>query len=97
VDLTHWEAKGKALEAKGAAIFDYRNQKVYITLSPRADQEVIDDMMEQWNKLSKRPYRVVTFTSKDRNGEVVYHSDVIMTLLHDHVVLCVECLKDPED
>ena len=54
-------------------------------------------MMEEWNKLSRRPYRVVTFTSYDRNNEIIYHSDVLMTLLHDHVVLCIECLKNPED
>jgi len=36
IDLSHWERKGLALEGKGALVFDYRNQKMYCSLSPRA-------------------------------------------------------------
>jgi len=32
IDLSHWEKKGKALEGKGAVVFDYRNQKIFCTL-----------------------------------------------------------------
>jgi len=61
IDLTHWEAQGLALEGKGSVVFDYRNQKIYVATSQRACQEVIDDLIEQWNKISIRPYRAVTF------------------------------------
>jgi hypothetical protein len=32
IDLSHWEAQGKALEGKGPLQFDYRNRKIYCSL-----------------------------------------------------------------
>jgi len=32
IDLSKWEKEGKALEGKGALIFDYRNKKLYSSL-----------------------------------------------------------------
>jgi hypothetical protein len=32
IDLSHWEKKDLALEGKGACVFDYRNQKIYISV-----------------------------------------------------------------
>jgi hypothetical protein len=59
--------------------------------------EVVDDLVQQWNKLSKRPYRPVTFTSADASGDVIYHTDCMLTLLHDHVVCCLSSVINPED
>lgn len=49
--------------------------------SPRACKEVIDDLIDNWNKISKRPYRAITFTASDRKGNVIYHTDCMLTLL----------------
>jgi len=39
IDLSHWEKKkGLSLEGKAALIFDYRNQKMYCSLSPRSSK-----------------------------------------------------------
>ena len=40
-----WEKKDLALEGKGSLVFDYRNQKIYCALSPRACKEVVDDLI----------------------------------------------------
>ena len=85
------------MEGKGSLVYDYRNQKVYCALSPRACKDVIDDLIVQWNKISKRPYRAVTFTAHDRKGNVIYHTDCMMTLLHDHAVLCMTTLKNKKE
>lgn len=60
-----------------------------MTLSPRACKEVIEDFLLQWNALSIRPYRAVTWTSYDKKGEIIYHTDCMLTLLNDHAVICV--------
>ena len=65
--------------------------------SPRASIEVVDDLIEQWNKLSKRPYRAVTFTSYDRKGNMIYHTDCMLTLLHDHAVVCLTTLTNKKE
>jgi hypothetical protein len=88
---------GKALEGKGSLVFDYRNAKIYCSLSPRADKEVVDDLIAQWNLISMRPYHSVTFTSYDRKGNIIYHTDCMMTLLHDHAVVCLTTIKSKKE
>ncbi len=65
--------------------------------SQRSCIEVVNDLVEQWNKLSKRPYKAVTFTSADPTGDVIYHTDCMLTLLYDHVVICVSAVIKSED
>jgi hypothetical protein len=55
---------------------------------------VVSDLIEKWNKISIRPYRAVTFESYDRKGNIVYHTDCMLTLLADHAVICVTAVKD---
>jgi len=55
---------------------------------------VVNDLIEKWNKISLRPYRAVTFESYDRKGNIVYHTDCMLTLLADHAVICVTAVKD---
>jgi len=86
-----------ALEGKGSVVFDYRNQKLYCTISPRAVKEVIDDLIDQWNKISLRPYRSVTFTSYDRKGQVIYHTDCMLTLLSEHAVIALTCISNKKE
>jgi hypothetical protein len=54
-------------------------------------------MVEQWNKISARPYKAVTFTAYDRKGNNIYHTDCMLTLLHDHAVVCVTTIKDKRE
>ena len=35
----------------------------------------------------------MTFTSYDRKGNIIYHTDCMMTLLYDHAVVCLETVK----
>lgn len=50
--------------------------------------------MNEWNKISKSPYRAVTFESYDSKGQLIYHTDCMMTLLYDHAVLSVMAIRD---
>lgn len=65
--------------------------------SPRASKEVLDNLILRWNEISKRPYRAVTFQSYDRKGNIIYHTDCMMTLLNDHAVVCVTTIKDKKE
>jgi hypothetical protein len=67
---------------------------MYVAISSRACKEVVDDLIEQWNKISMRPYKAVTFTAFDREDNIIYHTDCMMTLLHDHAVISVDTVKD---
>jgi hypothetical protein len=100
IDLTHFEEKGLALEGKGSIVFDHRNRRFYIILSNRACQEVIDELVTQWNRLcvdgDTNPYEAITFVARDANKEVIYHTDCMLTLHGHHALVCLESITDPE-
>ena len=53
--------------------------------------------MIEWNKISKRPYKAITFKSYDTKGQIIYHTDCMMTLLYDHAVISVTAIKDKKE
>ena len=65
--------------------------------SPRADKEVLEELLAKWNQIASKSYKTVTFSSYDRNGNVIYHTDCMMTLLHDHAVICLEAIKNKKE
>ncbi len=73
------------------------NRKVYCSLSERADEKLLQNFMEKFNSISKTPYRCVTWHSCDKSGSPIYHTNVIMALLHDHAVLCTASIPDLEE
>ncbi len=58
---------------------------------------MIDDLIIQWNKISSKAYKAVTFSAYDRKGNVIYHTDCMLTLLYDHAVVCVTAIKDKRE
>ena len=57
----------------------------------------MNDLIVQWNKISQKPYKAVTFTSYDKKGNIIYHTDCMLTLLSEHAVLCVTTIKDKKE
>lgn len=85
------------LEGTGSLIFDVINKKIYVNLSERADENVFNEFLEKFNSISKTPYKGVTYRSCDREGNPVYHTNVVMAILKDHVILCTESIRDEEE
>ena len=50
--------------------------------------------MQEYNKLSLQPYKLVPFTAQDSEGNSIYHTNVLMAVLSDHVVICLDSIKD---
>ena len=94
IDLTHFESSNQALEGKGSLVVDHRNKRFFCALSQRAHIEVGNELLEKWNSISSEPYTVMTFKAYDTRGEVVYHTDCVMTLLENHAVICLEAIRD---
>ena len=101
IDLTHFEKEGKALEGKGAIVFDHRNRAFYCARSNRSNIEVINELVERFNQLAINgkafPYKAVTFEAKDQRGDVIYHTDCLMSLHAKHVTVCLDALRDQEE
>ncbi|MFZ1751033.1 MAG: arginine deiminase-related protein, partial [Saprospiraceae bacterium] len=72
------------LEGTGSMIFDRENDILYACLSDRTDATLLD----KFNVLMGT--RGCVFRSLDRDGQEIYHTNVMMALGQDFVVICME-------
>jgi hypothetical protein len=63
----------------------------------RADEKLMPVFLDKFNKVSKTPYKTVTWTGVDRNGNPIYHTNVVMAVLKNHVVLCTDSIRDKKE
>jgi hypothetical protein len=94
IDLSYLELEGDFLESTGCLIFDNINRTVYCSISERASKRALDIFIEMFNKFSLKPYKLVAFKASDMNGNAIYHTNVLMSVLEKHIIICLETIKD---
>ena len=98
IDLTHFEEESLALEGKGAVVFDHRNRRFYCARSQRSSTKVIDELVAKFNEIcvdgDVNPYKAITFEAKDAKGDVIYHTDCLMSLHGKHAFICLDAIRD---
>ena len=87
----HYEEEEMYLEGTGSLILDRVNKLVYANLSPRTDLRLLD----KWCILMG--YEKRKFFAKDRNGDDIYHTNVIMALGETFCVICSDCITEGQD
>jgi len=88
IRLEKFEAENRFLEGTGSMILDRVNKICYACTSPRTDEGLLDIFCEYVE------YQKVTFQSVDANGEDIYHTNVMMALGEDFVVIGMSTIKD---
>ena len=91
IDLTHYEACGKFLEGTGSMILDRVHRIAYACRSPRTHEEVLLDFCRQLD------YRPVLFNAVDRNGQSIYHTNVMMCVATEYMIVCLEAIPAAAD
>ncbi len=91
VDFSRWERYGRILEGTGSMILDRVNRIAYACRSARTDAEVLDDFCRRFG------YRPMLFDAVDRNGQAIYHTNVMMALGGSFAVICLASIRDPEE
>ncbi len=76
------------LEGTGSLIIDRTHEIVYACTSQRTDIRLID----KFNVLTGT--KSVVFQSVDKNGMEIYHTNVMMALGEDFVVICMESVPN---
>jgi hypothetical protein len=84
LDLTHHEMQGRYLEGTGSVVFDHPGRVAYACLSPRTDAEVFGELCDELG------YEPVVFQATDAAGVPVYHTNVMLSIGSDFVVVCAE-------
>lgn len=84
----HYEEEGSYLEGTGSLVLDRINRIAYASISVRTDVTVLD----KWAVLCN--YRTCIFQATDREGNPIYHTNVLMAMGVDFVVICMDAIKD---
>jgi hypothetical protein len=89
LDFTYFEKEGKFLEGTGSIIFDNQTKTAYCAQSSRSDVGVFEQVCQ---KLGFVP---VSFDARDVHGFQIYHTNVLLSIGDNIVVLCAECIENP--
>lgn len=88
VDLTWWETENLFLEGTGSMILDRENKIAYAGRSPRTNDKVLADFCKQMG------YTAVVFDAYDQGGELIYHTNVMMSVGTKFSVICLSAITD---
>jgi len=87
-DWTEYEPKGKFLEGTGSMVIDYDDKVIYACYSPRTDLSVLEKFA------NANGYRAIVFLATDKDGNAVYHTNVVMTVGEKFAILCEEAIEE---
>lgn len=91
IDLTSYEKQNKFLEGTGSIVFDYVNKIAYASRSSRTDELILKDITE------KLGFKSVVFDAVDEQRQVIYHTNVLMCIGTDFVVVCLDAIQQEDD
>ena len=91
IDLTYLEKDEHYLEGTGSLVIDHENKIVFASLSQRTNKKAL----LEWNK--KMKYEINTFESVDHNNEIIYHTNVVMSLADGFAIVCLDAIKEKKD
>ena len=90
-DIQDWselEVEGRFLEGTGSMIIDHDNKLIYAAISERTNPSALEKFAVA------NEYSAVVFLATDKNGNPVYHTNVVMTLGEKFCVLCEEAIDE---
>jgi len=97
IDLSYFEKPeygNLALESTGVLIFDRKNHRIFVNLSERASEKVLEEYLKQLNAVSHKEWKLVTFHGKDKAGFPIYHTNVVMGLTPNCAIINLSCITD---
>ena len=88
IDLTAHEANHIYLEGTGSMVLDRDNRIAYACLSPRTAKKVLQEFCDQMG------FRPICFTAVDNANQPIYHTNVMMCVADNYLVICLDSIKD---
>lgn len=94
VDLSAPENEGKFLEGTGSMIFDHDNKLAYGSVSLRLDEALFREFCE---KFGFKPIIFHSFQTAGGKRLPIYHTNVMMCVADQFVVICLDCIDDENE
>lgn len=88
LDFSKFENENKFLEGTGSIVFDHQNKIAYACLSQRTDKEVLSAVCESLN------YTPFSFYSFSEAGKAIYHTNVMMCIAENFVIVCLDSISN---
>lgn len=86
IDLSYLENENLFLEGTGSLVIDHEFKIAYATISPRTCVDALT-IFE-----AKTRFKVISFHAFDRAQQPIYHTNVVMAISPDTVVICLEVI-----
>ncbi|MDH3494088.1 MAG: arginine deiminase-related protein [Acidobacteriota bacterium] len=91
LDLSGFESKDMFLEGTGSLVLDQEHKIAFACISSRTSPALVDTWCERMS------YEAFTFSACDRNGNPIYHTNVMMCLGGEFAVACLESIVDMDE
>jgi len=88
VDFTHFENSKQYLEGTGSMVLDRQNKIAYACISERTDKDLFASFCLKIN------YTPMLFHAHDQNGLMIHHTNVLMCMADQYVVICLDAIYD---
>lgn len=88
IDLSGHEANNLFLEGTGSMVLDREKKIAYACISPRTDRTLLQEFCD------KLGYQPEAFTSLDASGQEIYHTNVMMCVGDQYVVICLDSITN---
>jgi hypothetical protein len=89
VDYSPYEKRGLYLEGTGSLVLDHENRIAYVSLSRRADRELLEKFCADFD------YEPVIFQSSGDDGRPIYHTNVMLCVGTQLALVGLEMIDDP--
>lgn len=90
-DFSYFEIANQFLEGTGSLVLDRENKLMYACLSARTDKEALETVA------AKLGYQAIAFTSVDKQGKAIYHTNVMMSIGDTFAIICLESIKNADE
>ncbi|RVT75826.1 amidinotransferase [Flavobacterium sufflavum] len=94
VDFTSAEEDGVFLEGTGSLVLDRSNSIAYCALSPRANEELFIEFCEDFDYA---PVIFEAFHTVDGKQQLVYHTNVMMSVGEHFAIICADMITDKQE
>ena len=91
LDITHFEKEGKFLEGTGSMVLDHQNKIAYGCMSERLDKEAFT----YW--CDKMQFKPISFKAVDDKAQPIYHTNVMMCMGDQFVVICLDSIPNEKE
>lgn len=94
VDFTSAEEEDVFLEGTGSLVLDRANAIAYCALSPRSDEELFIEFCEDFDYA---PVLFEAFNTVDGKKELIYHTNVMMSIGAHFAIICSDMIADKKE